>query len=144
MIYRGDHPSMSYDEQVMQNNCYLHSSWVISSHSSYAPITKQFHHPIPVPVEDHGVPVPPDRGCGVAVDDAGYDGLLAQPSMNNNLVHRDLRLVWSEVKQWEEELCSLLARVGRERLRLAWQLFLKQTTANFRVEYFLMKYPTRY
>ena len=87
---------MSYDEQVMQNNSYLHSSWVISSHSSCSPITKQFHHPVPIPVEDHGVPVPPDGGGGVPVHDAGYDGLLAQSSVHHNLVHQDLRLIWSE------------------------------------------------
>ena len=90
---------MSYDEQVMQNNSYLHSSWVISSQSSCSPITKQFHHPVPVPVEDHGVPVPPDRGGGVAVHDAGDDGLLVQTTVNNTLVHRYLGLVWSDTSQ---------------------------------------------
>ena len=119
MINRGDHPSISYDEQVMQNNSYLHSSWVISSHSSCSPITKQFHHPVPVPVEDHGVPVPPDRGAGVPVHNAGDDGLLSQSSVNDNLVHQDLGFIWSESVRGGTLLCS----VSIEILRLAFQFY---------------------
>ena len=64
--------------------------------SSVLPITEEFHHPVAVPVEDHGVPVPPHAGGRVAVHDAGDDGLLAQSPVHQALVHLDLRLVWSE------------------------------------------------
>ena len=89
---------MSYDERVMQNNSYLHSSWVISGHSSCSPITKQFHHPVPIPVEDHGVPVPPHSRGGGPVHHAGDDGLLPEAAVDEALVHLNLRLVWIEAE----------------------------------------------
>ena len=73
------------------------SSWsriILQESEGYIiPITEELHHPVPIPVEDHGVPVPPDGGGGVAVHDAGDDGLLVQTTVNNTLVHRYLGLV---------------------------------------------------